>query len=31
MTKQYGFNVGIYKIIKDRYNVVKLSLPMFTA
>ena len=26
MTKQYGFNVGIYKIIKDRYNVVKLSL-----
>jgi len=25
-----GFNVGIYKISEDRYNVVKLSPHMFT-
>ena len=30
-TEQLKLNVRIYKVSKDRYNVVKLSLHMFTA
>jgi len=30
-TAQLKFNVSIYKICKDRYNIVKLSSRMFTA